>query len=70
MLTLPKVGTSLAVLARLSEVSFRGRVAATAKFPDEVRALEDAGAVTVYNIYTEAGAGFAAHINRSSVSSV
>ena len=41
---------------------FDVRVAATARYPDEVEELKEAGAATVYNIYTEAGAGFAAHV--------
>lgn len=62
LLALPKLTTNLAVLEQLKAASFTGRVAATAKFPDEVEALTHAGADTVYNIYTEAGAGFAAHV--------
>ena len=62
MLALPKLTTNLAVLEQLKAASFTGRVAATAKFPDELEALKQAGADTVFNIYTEAGAGFAAHV--------
>ena len=62
MLTLPKMNTILAVLDRLREASFSGQVAAIARFPDEVETLKDAGAATVFNIYTEAGAGFASHV--------
>ena len=62
MLTLPNLQTNLSVLDQLNAARFAGRVAATARFPDEVEPLKDAGAATVFNIYTEAGAGFAAHI--------
>ena len=62
MLALPNFSTNLAVIERLAEASFSGRIAATAKFPDEVDALKSAGATTVFNIYTGAGAGFAAHV--------
>lgn len=62
LLTLPKIGTSLMVLRRLEQVGFSGRVAAIARFADEIEALRDAGAQTVYNINTEAGSGFAAHV--------
>lgn len=62
MLTLPKVTTTIAVLDRLREASFGGDVATTARFPDEEERLKLAGATTVFNIYTEAGAGFAAHV--------
>jgi len=62
MLTLPQLSTNLAVLDRLAEVSFGGRVTATAKFPDEAEALRQAGATTVFNFYAEAGASYAAHV--------
>ncbi len=65
MLTLPQARTSVSVLRRLDEIAFSGRIAATARFPDEVELLKDEGADTVYNIYTEAGSGFAAHVNAS-----
>ena len=67
MLALPKLATSLSVLRRLREVSFQGHVAAIARYTDEVEALENAGAETVYNIYTEAGAGFAAHVETQDI---
>lgn len=63
MLALPKPITALAVLDRLRETAFTGRAAATAKFPDEEAMLKQAGATTVFNIYTEAGVGFAAHVD-------
>lgn len=63
MLALPKVSTHLGIIDRLTEVSFSGQIAAIAKFPDEIEALKKAGVTTVFNIYTEAGAGFAAHVN-------
>jgi lactate dehydrogenase-like 2-hydroxyacid dehydrogenase len=62
MLALPKLNTNLAVLEQLNVASFDGHIAATARFKDEVEALIAAGAETVFNIYTEAGAGFAAHV--------
>jgi len=62
LLTLPKKRSTLAVLNRLRETSFSGRIAAIARFPDEAEELKEAGAQTVFNVYTEAGAGFAAHV--------
>ena len=38
------------------------RIAATARYPDENEALTAAGATAVFNIYAEAGTGFADHI--------
>jgi predicted Kef-type K+ transport protein len=62
MLALPKLTTTLAVLSQLQATGFNGRIAATAKFPDEAETLLKKGAHTVFNIYTEAGAGFASHV--------
>ncbi|MEM9529928.1 MAG: cation:proton antiporter [Pseudomonadota bacterium] len=61
MLALPKLTTNLAVLDQLRAAGFAGQVAATAKFDDEVEALLQRGADTVFNVYNEAGAGFAGH---------
>jgi len=62
MLALPRLSTSLAVLREIRSASFNGDIAVTAKFPDELEILERAGATTVFNIYAEAGAGFASHV--------
>jgi len=62
MLALPRLAANLAVLEQLNAVGFKGRIAATAKFPDDVSALKEAGADSVFNIYSEAGAGFAGHV--------
>ena len=62
MLALPKLSTNLAVLEQLQSASFTGRIAATARFQDEAEALKEAGAETVFDIYAEAGVGFATHI--------
>ncbi|MDE2758220.1 MAG: NAD-binding protein, partial [Acidobacteriota bacterium] len=60
MLALPNLSASLAVLNQIRAASFRGRVAATARFHDEIEPLERAGASVVFNVYEKAGAGFAA----------
>jgi Trk K+ transport system NAD-binding subunit len=62
MLALPNLKTNLSVLDQLEEARFVGRVAATARFPDEIETLKRGGAATVFDIYTEAGTGFAAHV--------
>lgn len=62
MLALPKHATNMAVLEQVQAAGFTGRIAATARFPDQVEELEESGADTVFNIYREAGAGFAAHV--------
>ena len=62
LLALPQQNIRLAVLDQLGRAGFAGRIAAIARFADEVHALEAAGATTVYNMYAEAGAGFVAHV--------
>ena len=66
LLTLPMSATSLAVIRQLRMASFDGRIAATARFPDQEDRLLAAGATMVFNTFTEAGAGFAAHVNAQS----
>ena len=41
-----------------------GVVVATAKFDDEVRELRERGIDTAFNLYTEAGTGFAHHVSK------
>jgi glutathione-regulated potassium-efflux system ancillary protein KefC len=62
LLTLPKFSTTLAVVELLVQSEFSGKIAATAKFPDEIEQLKQAGVDIVFNMYTEAGAGFASHV--------
>ena len=62
MLALPTLTANLDALERLSEIDFKGRIAATARFPDEETPLRKAGATAVFNIYAEAGTGFADHV--------
>ena len=68
MLALPNLAANLAVLDQLKASSFSGRVAATARFPDEIEVLKKAGASSVYNLFAEAGSGFAAHVAAQSPS--
>jgi len=62
MLALPNLQANLDALAELQAISFPGRIAAIARFPDEMTRLQQAGATAVFNFYTEAGAGFAEHV--------
>ena len=62
MLALPRLTANLAVLDQLKASSYSGRVAATTRYADDVERLKNAGASTVFNVYAEAGSGFAAHV--------
>ena len=62
MLALPNLQANINALAQLKEISFDGRIAAIARFPDEESVLQESGATAIFNIYTEAGTGFADHV--------
>jgi glutathione-regulated potassium-efflux system ancillary protein KefC len=62
MLALPNLQANLGVLEQLRLISFTGQIAATARYPDEEERLRSAGATSVFNFYTEAGAGFAEQV--------
>jgi len=62
MISLPNLSANLGALEQLKRIGFQGRIAATARYPDEVEPLYEAGATDVFNIYAEAGAGFAGHV--------
>lgn len=66
MLALPNLQANLDALEQLREISFSGRISAMARFLDEEKLLRQAGATSVFNIYTEAGAGFAEHVEAQS----
>ncbi len=62
MLALPTLAANLDALEQLREIGFTGGIAATARYPDEEEQLRLAGATEVFNIYAEAGTGFAGHV--------
>lgn len=62
LLALPNVRANLDALEQLREINYSGRIAATARFPDEELLLRQEGVDAVFNIYTEAGTGFAEHV--------
>ena len=67
MLALPNVKANLAALEQLRAISFAGKIATIARFTDETELLKKAGATAIFNIYTEAGAGFAEHVESNVV---
>jgi predicted Kef-type K+ transport protein len=64
MLTLPSHTANMAAAKRLQQMGFKGRIAATSKFPDEEQALKDIGVDLAFNIYSEAGLGFASSLRQ------
>ncbi len=61
MLAMPVHGENLFAIKHLKKLNFQGKLAAIAKYPDEVESLKQAGVDSVFNLYTEAGTGFANH---------
>ena len=59
LLTLPTHKANMNAALRLKEMGYRGRIAATTKFQDEEEALKAIGVEFTFNIYEEAGLGFA-----------
>jgi hypothetical protein len=62
ILAMPQHTANMNALNELRQRQFRGKIAATAMFDDEVKELKQAGAHAAYNIYAEAGFGYAEHI--------
>lgn len=62
MLTMHSHNANMAAARRLRQMGYNGNIAATSKFPDEEQALKDIGVNLTFNIYTEAGIGFANHL--------
>ena len=62
VLAMPKHSANLHAAETLKRHSYEGVVAAIAKFDDEVKELRALGVDTAFNLYSEAGAGFADHV--------
>lgn len=63
LLDMPKPEENLSAFRQLEESGFKGKIAATAKYDDQVEMLKSSGLDAAYNIYGEAGAGFANHVS-------
>ncbi len=65
MLTMSNHQANLLTLREIHSAGFQGPVTATARFEDQRLELEEAGATAAYNIFSEAGAGYANHVCRA-----
>ena len=63
LLDMPKPEENLFAFQQLEANGFKGMVAGTAKYDDQVEMLKAAGLDAAFNIYGEAGAGFANHVS-------
>jgi len=70
MLAMPVHRENLNTAQQLREMGYRGRLAAIAKYPDEVTALEAVGVDLAFNLYAEAGTGFAETVCRGGVGDI
>jgi Trk K+ transport system NAD-binding subunit len=64
MLTLPELSANLDMVRRLADSPYDGKIAAVARFSDEVETLEQAGVHMAVDSIVEAGAGFADHVQQ------
>ena len=62
LLAMPKHDENLFAARQLRDLGYAGKLAAVAKYPDELLALQEAGVHAAYNLYTAAGSGFAEHV--------
>jgi Trk K+ transport system NAD-binding subunit len=62
MLAMPNYLENLFAAGQLRRLNYQGKLVAVAKFPDEIAPLEQAGVDSAFNLYAEAGAGFAEHV--------
>jgi predicted Kef-type K+ transport protein len=62
LLAMPEVEENLFAAEHLVKVGYRGSIGAIAKFADDESRLRAAGVTQVFNLYAEAGAGFAQHV--------
>lgn len=62
LLAMPNVQEILRAAQQLKNAGYTGKVAAVAKYADEIEALQKAGVHAAFNLYAEAGAGFAEHV--------
>lgn len=64
MLTLPKLRANLEIVEQLARRGFKGKIAAVLRYPDQLEPLMEAGVHLVVDSPTEAGAGFAGHVQQ------
>ena len=61
MLAIPEHKAQLDAIKLIKKRGFQGKIAAHARYPDELEKLKEIGVDAAFNIYAEAGSGFANH---------
>ncbi len=59
MLVMPDHNAQVATIEQTRNYGFKGKIAASAKYPDELEKLKELGVEAAFNIYAEVGTGFA-----------
>ena len=59
MLAMPSHAANIAAVERLRELGYRGKIAAASRYEDDAEELRTLGVDMSYNLYAEAGRGFA-----------
>ncbi|NUY55498.1 cation:proton antiporter [Salinivibrio sp. EAGSL] len=62
LLAMPNSQANTLALEQIRQTPFKGKVAAIAKYQDELEQLKALGVDEAFNIYQEAGSGFARHV--------
>ena len=62
LLAMPHHQGNQIALEQLQRKNFQGQIAAIAEYPDQLDALVEGGVDAAFNIYSEAGSGFARHV--------
>ncbi len=63
LLAMPEYRSNMYAVQQIKEGDFHGFIGALAKFADQARMLKAAGVHAVFNMYAEAGSGFAASVD-------
>ncbi len=64
LLSMPHHQANQMALKELKNLNFKGKIAAIANYSDQIDMLLDSGAHAAFNVYNEAGSGFARHVCR------
>lgn len=62
LLDMPNIKEQLAAVAMLKHTGYKGAIAAAVKHQECAQSLKDAGVDSVFDVYAEAGSGFANHV--------
>jgi len=62
LLAMPHHQANQIALEQLQQRHYQGQIAAIAEYPDQLESLIEKGADAAFNIYREAGSGFATHV--------